>query len=317
MSGSAGPVVLGVDDRSPWSTHHAALYFALREARYRDVALHVVHGSAARFLVPPPAWSAILRPTPWGRQAVRRVARQAERISRNQVEVVSVSSAASGVEALLEASVSASVLVLQSRGYGASGRVGAVGSISRTVAAHAACPVVIVRGRRLAEPGFGVVVGLEEHGRAQVALHAAVEAAAYRSAPVTAVLAWDAPPTTTGNRAYTPKSTVVSTARQSALVLMAEALAGLREAYPQVELRRLLVRGPVVGVLRQAARYADLLVIGRRSNSGLPTYAIGHAARVLLQDAPCPLMLTAAVRAPRSGRLATARGSDVPIGAGY
>jgi nucleotide-binding universal stress UspA family protein len=316
MNTSAAPVVLGID-RSPWADAKAAMQFAVREARLRNVALHVVHGGAPRHLLTPPGWSALRRPTLAGRQSVELVARQLRRISQREVAVITVNSAASGIEALLEASTSASLLVLQSRGRGSWGRVGGLGSTSRVVAARAACPVVVVRGRRPAEPGAGVVVGLEEHGRGQVALETAMAAAAYRSVPLTAVLAWDAPPTTAGGRAYMPTSAEVSAALRSAQLLMSEALAGLADDVPDIELRRRLVRGPVVEVLRDAARHADLLVVGRRSNSGLSGYALGHAGRALLQDAPCPLMLVAAAEAPRTGTLSTVLAATVPVGAGY
>jgi nucleotide-binding universal stress UspA family protein len=114
-----------------------------------------------------------------------------------------------------------------------------------------------------------------------------------------------------------PASTGVSTARQNARLLLAEAMAGVADDFPEVEVRRQLVRGPVGDVLRHAARGADLLVVGRHSNTGLPGYALGRTARALLQEAPCPLMLAAATESPRSGRLSAVLHTSVPVGAGY
>ena len=97
---------------------------------------------------------------------------------------------------------------------------------------------------------------------------------------------------------------------------MSEALAGLAEDFPTVDLRTRLVRGPVVDVLRLAAENADLLVIGRHANSRLEFHALGHAARALLHDAPCPLMVippSGPLRAPTRGLLT----ADVPVGPGF
>jgi nucleotide-binding universal stress UspA family protein len=97
---------------------------------------------------------------------------------------------------------------------------------------------------------------------------------------------------------------------------MSEALAGLAEDYPTVDIRTRVVRGPVVDVLRRAAEDAKLLVIGRHADSRLDFHALGHAARALLHDAPCPLMVVAPsgpLRAPTRSLLT----ADIPIGTGY
>ena len=161
------------------------------------------------------------------------------------------------------------------------------------------------------------MVGLEEHGRAQGALIAAMEAASYRSASVTAVLAWDVLPSAPGSRSYVPAAIAIDTAQHSASLLMAEALAGLGDDFPDVPVHRSLVRGPVAEVLRHAAQHADLLVIGRHANSGLSTYALGHAARALLHDAPCPLMLTAATTPAHPTSWSTVLGGTISVGPGY
>jgi len=315
MTSAAGPVVLGVD--VPIGTDsRAAMHFAVREARLRKVAVHVVHGSGSRRTVlSPDRWDASQR-TLGGRRTGALVARQLRRLPRDQVRVIATNSPENAVGALLKAAESASLLVLQSNDYHLDQTI-STGSTSRIVAARAACPVVIVRGRRAAEAGPGVVVGLEEHGRAQGALIAAMEAASYRSASVTAVLAWDVLPTAGGSRSYLPAAIALDTAKHSASVLMAEALAGLGADFPDVPVHRSLVRGPVAEVLRDVAQHADLLVIGRHANSGLSTYALGHTARALLYDAPCPLMLTAATTPAHPTGWSTVLGGSTPIGPGY
>ena len=128
-----------------------------------------------------------------------------------------------------------------------------------------------------------------------------MEQAAREGSPVTAVYASDLP--------LSESSKVgVERARLSTL----EALAGLAEDFPAVELRTRMVQGSVVDVLRDASRNASLLVIGRHSNSRLEFHALGHATRALLHNAPCPLMVI-----PPSGPfrppLTSLLGADVPM----
>jgi nucleotide-binding universal stress UspA family protein len=97
---------------------------------------------------------------------------------------------------------------------------------------------------------------------------------------------------------------------------MSEALAGLAEDFPTIEIRTRLVHGPVVDVLRAESRNSGLLVIGRHADSRLEFHALGHATRALLNSAPCPLMVTPP-SGPFRAPLRSLLGVDVPIGTGY
>ena len=84
MTSPAGPVVLGVD--VPIGTQsRAAMHFAVREARLRKVAVHVVHGSGSRRIVLSPDRSDASQRTLGGRRTVALVARQLRRLTRDQV----------------------------------------------------------------------------------------------------------------------------------------------------------------------------------------------------------------------------------------
>jgi nucleotide-binding universal stress UspA family protein len=237
-------------------------------------------------------------------------------MSRHQVPLDVTNAPSSGVHALLAASATASVIILQAHARDDS-QVAEPGSTIRTVAARAACPVIVLHREHTDPTARGIVVGVEPHGRAQRAVRAAMEQAAREAVPVTAVYAWNLP--TSESSAYgvgVSPAELKTTAREAAGLLMSEALAGSAEDFPTIEIRTRLVHGPVVDVLRAESRNAGLLVIGRHADSRLEFHALGHATRALLNSAPCPLMVTppsGPFRAPLSSLL----GADVPIGTGY
>jgi nucleotide-binding universal stress UspA family protein len=311
-----GPVVLGVVSED-LVTNLAGMEFALHEARQRGVRINVVHGCSPRHqLIPTDSWVESERRKHGGR-VVGRIAQQLRRMSRYEVEVDVTNADASGVDALLTASTSASVVVLQARARPHAGDVAGPGSTVRAVVARTACPVVVVRRERAAGPRQGIVVGVEEHGRAQGALRAAMEQAARDRVAVTAVHAWDVPMSEQALYDFVPPSPdAPPTAPDAASRLMSEAVAGLAEDFPTVDLGTRLDRGPVVDVLRGAAEHADLLVIGRHTESRLDFHALGHAARALLHDAPCPLMVVAP-SGPTRAKTRNLLTTDVPIGTGF
>jgi nucleotide-binding universal stress UspA family protein len=316
MNAASGPVVLGVGT-AVLGANRAGMEFAVTQARQRGVSVHLVHGCAPRHrLGPTDPWTES-EELEHGRGVAGRAAQQLRRMSRHQVTIDVTVAPTSGVDALLAASATASVVVLQAH-LRPNSQAAEPGSTIRTVAARADCPVVVLRGEPTETPKRGIVVGVEEHGRGQRALRAAMEQAARAELPVTAVYAWALKIGESSVYDYVPPSAdeLTSVAREAAELLMSEALAGLAEDFPTVDLRRRVVHGPVIDVLRQTAYDADLLVIGRHANSRLEFHALGHATRALLHDAPCPLMVippAGPFREPLTSRFL----ADVPIGTGY
>jgi len=312
-STSPGAVVIGVFNAEQ-EANQAAVTFALQEAHRRGVPVRVVHGCDLGGQVSPETRWVDAELLQAGSHAVGLVAQRLRRSSRFSTPVETVNSPSSAVDALLAASESASVIVLQARPRSPYGG-GGPGSTIRSVAARAACPVVVLRSADVGPMHGGVVVGVEEHGRAQAAIRAAMEVAERAGLPVTAVHAWEVPMNvrTTG---YVPATQdELAEAHDAASRIMSEALAGLAEDFPTVELRRRVVRGPALEVLREVAADASLLVVARHTSSRLAFHALGRTARALLHDAPCPLMLTPPAHQP--GKPASRLLRDVPVGTGY
>ena len=136
----AGRVVVGVEG-SAGST--ASLEWAAAEAHVRDVALEVLHAWPSSRL---PLWSMVPDASVVERvraesETVARLA--AESVSGTVADVVTTSIEGSPAQRLLEASATASVVVVGCRGLGSV--AGAVlGSVSRQVVHHSSCPVAVI-----------------------------------------------------------------------------------------------------------------------------------------------------------------------------
>jgi nucleotide-binding universal stress UspA family protein len=145
-------IVVGVDGSAAGA---AALTFAVDEARLRNATLHVLHASEAPewagtpggyVVVGEPSESHDLSGTEQAHAdaAVQALEAQAAGVDTSGIDVRLEPVLGDAASALLEASNDADLVVVGSRGRsGVRGLV--LGSVSRKVAQHASCPVVIVR----------------------------------------------------------------------------------------------------------------------------------------------------------------------------
>jgi nucleotide-binding universal stress UspA family protein len=158
-----------------------------------------------------------------------------------------------------------------------------LGSVSTALAAHAACPVVVVRGEDVAglPAGGAVVVGVDGSPAAESALAFAFDAASRRGAPLVAVHARrDAVP----GSAASPHG-----GRASGEGVLTERLAGWSEKYPDVAVRRVLDHADPAAALLAEAAGAQLLVVGTRGRSGVAGPVLGSVGNAVLHRSPCPV----------------------------
>lgn len=207
--------------------------------------------------------------------------------ARTESEVSGESIHGHPIQELLRYSERALLLVLGSRGHGRFANA-LLGSVSRAVATHASCPVVVIRGNP-ATTG-PVVVGVDGSPSSLQALHYAFEAAAHRGTDVIAVQAW----TEEGLLAVP----LVPEDRDKIQRDLDQALAGqvaeYREKCPSVAIRTVVRHGHPVATLNDTARDAQLLVVGHRGRGGFPGLFLGSVADGLLHHAVCPVMVVRA-----------------------
>ncbi|MDW8804538.1 universal stress protein, partial [Streptomyces scabiei] len=259
----SAPVVVGVDG-SPAGM--AAVETAAHEAALRGVGLRLVHAFGwPGAHVPPgvPPWN----PAGVGlRETVDGTMAEAERL---------VHTVAPGVETIREIGVGEPVMVLEiesrtaallvvgSRGLGAFAAL-LLGSTSAHLAAHARCPVMVVRGTP--HPAGPVLLAVDGSPSASSAVEFAFAEASTRGTELVALHVWN----TRTERVYDgPADPPFVTYDEDRLRdeeerLFAEALSGMRERYPDVAVHRRLVRGRVRASVIEASAGAQLLVVGAR-----------------------------------------------------
>jgi nucleotide-binding universal stress UspA family protein len=139
-SGDGGRIVVGVDG-SESSAH--ALRWAAEEARARGSGLEVIQAWEANIGVIPPAYASY---EPFKRHANEILSEAVTALPTGErpASIDSHEVHGKAAAALIDASAGADLLVVGSHGHrGVAGSL--LGSVSRRVAEHAHCPVVIVR----------------------------------------------------------------------------------------------------------------------------------------------------------------------------
>ncbi|SBT65991.1 Nucleotide-binding universal stress protein, UspA family [Micromonospora sediminicola] len=284
---SADPVVVGVDGSA---TALDAVRVAAREAAFRHRPLRVVHA----FIWP--LTRAPLTPAP-GAPAGAGLRNQAERCVAEavaeagkvapDVPVTGVVVDGAPAAVLVEESRRATLMVLGHRGLG--GFAGLlIGSVTLQVSARAHCPVLVTRGEARADGP--VVVGVDGSAHSGVAVGFAYEEAARRGAPLVVVHAWLYPtPIGPGDivpLVYDPEALAEESRR-----ILAEAVAGWSERYPDVEVRQRSVRGAPARVLVEQSASAQLVVVGAHGRGALAGLLLGSVSHAVLHHAHAPLVI--------------------------
>ncbi len=180
---------------------------------------------------------------------------------------------------LVELSARADTVVVGRSGHGPV--VGAVlGSVALQVVTHALCPVVVVHAAEAdGAQARGVVVGIDGSAVSELALGYAFEQASLRGVPLDVVHAWWT--TVPSGLTRDIKADLFAQER----LTLSETLVGWSEKYPDVEVRQSLPMGPTVRTLTEAARNAELLVVGSRGRGGFRSLLLGSVSQGVLQHA--------------------------------
>ncbi|MFI5615735.1 universal stress protein [Amycolatopsis sp. NPDC051903] len=287
MPGREERVVLAGIDGSA-SALHAAEYAAAVAAR-RGAVLRLVQA----YQVPPPKLSGMAvravragfrsRAESWLAEAEGAVL---ARWPSLRIKRVTVEGSAVGI--LLRESVAAELVALGSRGLG--GFTGLlVGSTAVALAAHAPCPVVVVRGVKPDDPppaAGPVLVGLDGSPDSTDALGYACEEALARDTTLVAVHTWNeiTPDGSLRTRDFDPHEVAAAECR-----LVEEQLAPWREKFPCLPVELAVVRGRPVRTLLERGADAQLIVVGSRGRGGFTGMLLGSTSQALLVHSACPV----------------------------
>jgi nucleotide-binding universal stress UspA family protein len=143
--------------------------------------------------------------------------------------------------------------------------------------------------------GGRIVVGVDGSESSKAALAWAIRQAALTGAEVDAVHAWREPVPYTYGYGYTVALPVPDIEKFERQVLD-EAIAGAADLAPQVEIRPVLVQDNPAQALLDAAKGADLLVVGSRGHGGFAEALLGSVGQHCVHHADCPVVVIRGAR---------------------
>lgn len=286
-------IVVGIDG-SPGSD--AAVSWAAREASLRGETLTLLHAVQPVVV----SWSisaSQVSVADWQEENARRAVDQA----RNgvgaaldpelQQDVRSEVLYAHPVDALVDASKDARMIVVGSHGRGALGRL-LMGSVSRGVVEYAHCAVAVVHPDQDSapiDPSAHVLLGIDGSPASEAATAWAFEEASRRGVGLIVLHAWSDvgvfPIFGMDWRQYQGQGEEV----------LAERLAGWQERYPDVHVTRRLVCDTPAYWLLQESHSAQLVVVGSHGRGGFGRMRLGSVSTALAQSATVPVVV---VRTP-------------------
>ncbi|MFE3328886.1 universal stress protein [Streptomyces sp. NPDC059176] len=283
-----GPLVVGVDGSEPslraadWASDEAALrgvplrvVYACLWDRYEGAALARDIGEPTELPLP---------------QDVVGAAAERVRARHPGLRVTADVVFEEPEYALVRAARNASALVVGTRGRSGLAEM-LLGSVSLTVAAHADCPVIVLRGshdNQATPPVHGrIVVGVGEDAKGSAAVRFAAEEARWRGVPLEAVRAWRCPVHEPGGYPLM----LGEPTRQYEERAVEELEGALQDLPADVEVRRRTVEGHARRALVDASHSADLLVVGASRREGHLGLQLGRTAHAVLHHSACPVAI--------------------------
>lgn len=282
----AAAVVVGVDG-SPQSLH--AVDWAAQEALARQCPLQIVHAFLWPLMKVPLGPSEFGPPDGGLQHAAEKIVSTAvdrARLAAPGLEIRTDMPVRAPAAALIDASQDAAVVVIGNRGLG--GFTGLLlGSVGVQTAAHAACPVIIVRdgdGDGLASGR--VVVGVDGSELSRLAVDFGFAHAARHGLGIVAVNVdqWPA----FADRVLAAYDSV-DHRRADQVRLLDDALAGYGDRYPDVPVDRKVLHGQPAAVIVAVSSGAALTVVGSRGRGGFTGLLLGSTSQNVLQHATGPV----------------------------
>ena len=166
-----------------------------------------------------------------------------------------------------------------------------VGSVAIGLAAHASCPVVVVRGDER-EPSdtttSPVLVGVDGSATSDAAIGFAIEAAAARSVPLVALHTWSDMLFDPAMAAVMPSWDVIEAEERKVL---ADQVGVWAEKFPDVVIELQVTRDQPAHSLLERSSRAQLVVVGSRGHGQIVGMALGSVSNALVHRAQCPVIV--------------------------
>ncbi|GGC65884.1 universal stress protein [Hoyosella rhizosphaerae] len=282
------PIVVGTDGSTAATN---AVRWAARQSRIHNLPLRIVTALDG----PPQYWGDFALPSTYIAESTAHAKERLAEAQRIAVEggahsiTTDVLTGFAHVDLITE-SKNAHTLVLGSRGLSAV-KANIIGSVTHSVASYVHSPLVVVHDLPFGwdrKPLAPVVVGVDgsEHNRA--AVDAAFKEADRLGTELIAVHAWSdtALPRALSLHKGLPWADLITEEEAR----LAESLAGWKEQYPDVDVRRVVIKEKPARYLAELSSAASLVVVGSRGRGGFAGMLLGSTSRSLLHSCQCPLM---------------------------
>jgi nucleotide-binding universal stress UspA family protein len=191
--------------------------------------------------------------------------------------------------ALMEEAKDAALLVVGSRGLGGF-RGLLLGSTGVQVAAHARCPVAVVRGTAQASANT-VVVGLDGSDLSQSALEWAFDFASRHGHRLLALHAWTVPSFDLLATPAGPGPADISELTDEEMRSTAESLAGFRTDYPDVSVDEVVIKESPIKALLAHSDEAVAIVVGTHGRGEVMGAVLGSVSQGVLHKAKIPVVV--------------------------
>jgi nucleotide-binding universal stress UspA family protein len=144
--------------------------------------------------------------------------------------------------------------------------------------------------REVAMSGL-IVVGIDGSESARLAAQWAAREARLRNAAVRLVSAWDLPTYGFSFAAVGISDNMMKAVQRAAEDNLADATDEVRAIAKEIDVSTEVVAGQAAGVLLEAARDADLLVVGSRGLGGFRELLLGSVSQQCANHAGCPVVI--------------------------
>ncbi len=191
------------------------------------------------------------------------------------------------VDALVDASTKARMVVVGSHGRGALGRL-VLGSVSRGVVQHAHCPVAVIHTDEASapvHPTAPILLGVDGSPASEAATAWAFDEASRRGVALIALHAWS------DVGVFPILGMDWRTYQGQGEELLAERLAGWQERYPDVQVSRRLVCDTPARWLIEESQNAQLVVLGSHGRGGFDGMHLGAVSAAVVQSAKVPVVV--------------------------
>ncbi|GAA4473907.1 universal stress protein [Phytohabitans houttuyneae] len=270
-----GPIVVGFDGTEDAV---AAAVWAVDEAASHGAPVRLLYACQPGMACPCAPWPAAAARAQ--AESVVDAGVSAARAARPGVTVTGAVLAGPPHVILTMQSHHASLVVVGSRGPDRfTGPV--LGSVGLALAAHAHCPVTVVREPEHPSAGAGhVLVGLDGSAMSLRALAFGFDYADRRGLAVHTIQAWSAP-------RHHDRDAVPDRAHGH----LAATVAAWKDKFPRVSTTWEMARGPAAEVLVEASRRAQLAVVGPRGAGEYSRLPLGTVGQHLLRHGHCPVVV--------------------------